>query len=96
MFGNHAISLKEALNEFLKKYKYADKFNETRLQNIWQDAMGRVIAKHTRSITLRNKILSIELDSAALKNELSFAKEKIKKTLNNYFEHELIEEVRIK
>jgi predicted nucleic acid-binding Zn ribbon protein len=44
--------------------------------------VGAMVAKHTTRLSIRNKILYVKLDSAALRNELMFAREKIVKALN--------------
>ncbi|MDD3877672.1 MAG: DUF721 domain-containing protein [Bacteroidales bacterium] len=96
MAGSNEITLKEALKLFLNHYKYNDRINQIRLQEVWFKSMGSMINKHTKRISLNNKVLTVELDSAALKNELSFAKEKMKDTLNTFFDDVAINEIRIK
>lgn len=70
--------LKDVLNEFMKSFKICDKMDEMRLKSCWEKIMGKTIAGHTISLYLKNKTLFITLDSAALKNELSYAKKDIK------------------
>ena len=56
--------------------------DEKKLIESWEEVMGKMIAKHTKDIVIRNKQLIVTLDSAALRNELSLAKTKIVKILN--------------
>ena len=83
MFGSNEISIKEAIKKLLKAYRLEDKLNETRLINSWEKVVGKLISKHTTNLYIKKKILFVRLDSAALKTELSYSKEKIIKMLND-------------
>jgi len=96
MKKSNEITLKEAINEFLNTYKLKEKVNQMRLIEAWESIVGKTIARYTTSLVLKNKILYIELNSSALKHELTLAKGKIKQTLNAYFEEQLIEDIFIK
>ena len=52
-----------------------------------------MVAMHTRDLHIRNKILFVRMDSAALRNELSYAREKIVKSLNEEVNEEVIEDI---
>jgi len=96
MKKSNEISLKEAIKHFLESYNHKEKYNEMRLLELWHKTMGNTISSRTKNIVLKNKVLSIELDSAPLKNELAYAKEKIRTMLNTHFEEEIIKEIRVK
>ena len=51
--------------------------------NSWENVVGKMISKHTIKLNIRKKTLFVKLDSSALKNELSFSKERIIKSLND-------------
>lgn len=85
--------LKEVIQEMLAKYKLQEKLNETRLINSWEKLMGKVIAKRTKELSLKDKKLFIKLTSSALRQELSFSKEKIIALLNDGIGERIIEEV---
>lgn len=89
-------SLKEAIDQLLKAYKLDDKMAEKRLISSWDSVMGTMIAKHTKDLSIRNKQLFVTLDSSALRNELSMAKTKIIKMLNDEVGQEVITEVILK
>ena len=75
-------TLKEVVRELLRTYCWGGKIGEIRLMNSWEKVVGKMISKHTIKLDVRKKVLFVKLDSPALKNELSFAKEKIMKSLN--------------
>jgi len=93
MFGSNEITLKQAINKLLKAYRLDHKLNETRLINSWEKVVGKLISKHTTNLNIRNQKLFVSLDSAALKNELSFSKEKIVDMLNKEAGSKIINDI---
>ena len=83
MSQNNEQSLKEVIQVFLKTYKLESKITEIRLIDSWEKVMGKTIAKHTTNLYINKKKLFITLDSAVLREELAYAKEKIIKILND-------------
>lgn len=77
----------------LKAYKLDDRMAEKKLISSWDSVMGEMISKHTKDIFIKNKQLFVTLDSSALRNELSMAKTKIVKLLNDAAGSEIINEV---
>lgn len=91
---NNQKSLKEAINELLKAYNLDGRLKEVRLINSWEKLMGKMIAKHTTKLYIRNGILHVHLDSAPLREELSYAREKILEKLNVEAGEKVIGDVR--
>lgn len=90
---SNSQSLKEVIQELLKTYRLEGKLNEVKLISSWEKVMGKMIANHTGGIFINKKKLFVKLDSAALRSELSYAKEKIIKMLNDEVGELVIEEV---
>jgi predicted nucleic acid-binding Zn ribbon protein len=86
-------SIKEAIDKLLKVYHLDDRLAERRLINSWEEVMGKMIANHTKDLSVKNKQLFVTLDSAALRNELSMAKTKIIKMMNEAAGKDVINEV---
>ncbi|MFH1004122.1 MAG: DUF721 domain-containing protein [Bacteroidota bacterium] len=86
-------SLKEALNMFLKVSHLSEKINERKIIDSWEKLMGKMIAKHTKEISISNKKLFLHFDSAPLKQELFYSREKIIKILNQEAGEEVIREI---
>ncbi len=93
MKSSNEQTLKEAIFQLLKTYKLQDGINETKIINSWESIVGKMITNHTENIYIRNKKLYLKLDSPALKNELSFAKTKLIKSLNDIVKQQVIEEI---
>jgi predicted nucleic acid-binding Zn ribbon protein len=93
---NNEHTLKEAIDQLLKAYKLDGRLAERKLIASWEPVMGAMIAKHTKDLYIKHKQLFVTLDSAALRNELSLAKTKIVKLLNDAVGSEIITEVILK
>lgn len=88
--------LKEVINELFKSYQLNNKVNEARVVTIWEKMMGKTIASHTRYVSVRNGVLIISLNTAPLKQELFYARDKIKKMMNEELQQDYIKDVVIK
>ena len=93
MQKNNDHTLKEVINELLKQYKLSDKLKEIKVIELWPNTVGKIISKHTTGIYLRNKILYITLDNAAMREELHYAHTKLLKILNRKLGENFIEEI---
>lgn len=90
---DHEISVGDALKKFLEKSTLKPRMNELRLRQDWEKLMGKTIARHTDSITLKDKKLIIHTTVSPLKHELSFSKEKIIKLINEALGEEAVKEI---
>lgn len=75
-------SLKDALKRYTNHYRLDSKLSEVKLISSWEQEMGKMISNHTKKIYVKNKVLFVHLDSSIVRNELSYAKEKIVTRLN--------------
>ncbi len=93
MAASNEQSLKEVINELLASYRLDGKLHEVRLINSWESLMGISVAKQTSRIYINKKTLFVELNSAALRNELSYAKAKLVDLLNKEAKHNVITDI---
>ncbi|GAB6278986.1 MAG TPA: DUF721 domain-containing protein [Bacteroidales bacterium] len=93
MQNDDATPLKKVIEELLRIYNLKSGLTQVKIHQIWARVVGRHIAKSTRDIRLKNGILFIQLDSPALRNELSFAKTKIIRNLNRQLGEEMIQDI---
>jgi len=89
-------TLGEAIREMIDAYGMHTRLDEAGIIRSWEKIVGKMIAKHTVSLRIDKRKLFVELDSAALRNELSYAREKIRKMLNKEAGKEVIDEVVIR
>tara|TARA_B100000401_G_scaffold89895_1_gene57303 strand:- start:5 stop:295 length:291 start_codon:yes stop_codon:yes gene_type:complete len=85
----------EVIKELLKNYDITSKFNEVHVITLWDKLMGPSVTKFTVKIEVEKRILFVKLSNAALKQELSYARQKIKKMLNDEVGEEVLLDVRI-
>ena len=86
--------LKEIIEELMDEYRLSAKLREMRIQKIWTRIVGQYVASQTEEITFKNRRLAVTIKSAALRNELSFAKTKIIKNINRLLGEEAVEDIR--
>jgi hypothetical protein len=59
----------------------------------WEKIAGPYIAQNTEKIFIKKRHLFVKISSPALKNELSFAREKLVKALNDSIDRSVIDEI---
>lgn len=69
--------ISEVIQKWLKEYHLEDRFIQTDIKSAWVELLGPVVARHTQSITLENKILKIRVDNAPLRQELFMSRSRI-------------------
>lgn len=89
-------TLAEALQLMLQEYHLGTQLNEMRVKSLWAELMGKTISAYTAQIAVRKGVLYLQILSAPLKHELSFAKDKIRALLNERLGEEFIKEVVIR
>ncbi|MBL7814273.1 MAG: DUF721 domain-containing protein [Saprospiraceae bacterium] len=85
--------LADVLQQMVRAFKLGDNLNKTKIENLWEEKMGRTIATYTRELRVRDKILYVRIESASLRSELHMGREKIRQMLNNEIGEEFLKEV---
>lgn len=88
--------MQDALQQFLKQSKLKPGIQALRIEEIWEQIMGKTIAKYTDKIQIIQHTLFISSTVAQLKNELLYQKEKIIERVNEALGEKVINEVVIK
>ena len=89
-------SLGQAIERLLKVYQLDGRVQEAKVINGWEKLLGPVVAKHTGEIFIKDRVLHVRLDSAALRQELSFGRSRIVEMLNKEAGSEVITDVLLK
>lgn len=89
------VTLKDAIKQMLNVYKISGKMDELSIQKEWEELLGPMIAKRTRKIQLKDRILHVQIESSVLRHELLFAKRKIVQDLNARMGQKLIDELKL-
>jgi len=90
------ISLQDAIKQFLNQSRLKSGIQSLRIEDIWEEVMGKAIARYTDKIQIINHTLFITSTVAPLKNELLYQKEKIIERVNEALGEKLVKEVVIK
>ncbi len=90
------LSLQDAIQQFLQKSRLRSGIQAIRIEEVWEELMGKTISKYTEKIQIINHTLFITTSVAPLKNELMYQKEKIMERVNDAMGEKIIKEVVIK
>lgn len=83
----------KAIEQLLKSYHLKTKFDEANLVGSWERLVGKSVAKRTKNVFLKNKVLFVELDSPAMKSDLNLHKSEIIKLFSKEFGPDLVKEI---
>lgn len=90
------FSMQDAIKLFLKQSKLKTGMQALRIEDVWEEIMGKTIAKYTDKIQIINQTLFISSTVAQLKHELLYQKEKIIERVNEALGEKVINDVVIK
>ncbi len=85
--------LADVLKQMVRAFKLGDNLNKTKIESLWEEKMGKTIATYTRELRLRDKVLYVTIESASLRSELHFGREKIRLMLNTEIGEDFLKEV---
>lgn len=90
------VSMGDALKEFLNKSRFKPRLMEVRIQENWEQVVGKTIARYTESVQLFDNKLVITTTVAPLKQELNYSKDRIIRLVNEMLGEEIVKEVMIR
>ena len=93
MKASNEYTLKQAIEALIDQYKIEERISETIVLSEWEQIVGKMISRHTKNIYIKKKILFVELDNAALRNELSYAKTRLITAVNKSLKTEAITDI---
>ena len=88
--------MQEAMEQFLRQSRLKNGIQAVRIESVWEEMMGKTIAKYTEKIQIINQTLFITTSVAPLKNELLYQKETIIQRVNEMMGEKVIREVVVK
>jgi predicted nucleic acid-binding Zn ribbon protein len=86
-------SLGDAIRQFLHSYHLEDKLNETKVIQSWGKVVGPMVAKYTKGLSIRNRILFVKVESAALRQELNYQRSRLVRELNEETKSNVIDDI---
>jgi len=88
--------LREVIREFLQENQLDTKLKERELIRHWEEVTGKMVARSTHSIYIKNRTLFVEVRSSVVKNELMMIREGLVDTLNSISGDTLIDKIVIR
>ena len=88
--------LKGIIREYIEALGHNRKFKEINVISNWEKIMGKMVARHTKNIYIKNKILYVYLDSSVMRSELVMMREQIRTQLNTQAGAEVVEKIMFK
>lgn len=92
---NDTFKIKDLMSNVLKENKLQGGIDQLDVKEVWAEVMGNGVMSYTDSVYLKNKTLIVKLTSSALREELSYGKEKIIEMLNSSLKHVSITKIKL-
>jgi predicted nucleic acid-binding Zn ribbon protein len=90
------FSMQQAMKLFLKQSRLKGNIQALQIEDVWEQIMGKTIAKYTDKIQIINNTLFITSTVAQLKHELLYQKDKIIERVNEALGEKVINDVVIR
>ena len=87
------MQIGEAVKQFVNKSRLKDGLRVVQIEIVWEEIMGKTIAKYTDKIQVINNKLFITTTVAPLKNELLYQKNQIINRINEAMGEKVITDV---
>ncbi|MCE3008726.1 MAG: DUF721 domain-containing protein [Bacteroidetes bacterium] len=92
----NAFSLAEALQQWLADSGLAREHAVHRIHREWTQIVGPALARQTRQLRYEQGVLTVEVESAAWRHELTLARERLRDTINTYLDIPLVQEIKVR
>lgn len=92
---HNSKSLGEVMKAMLKAPGIRKNYLRVIARMTWEDKMGALIVSHTKRMSLRKGVLTVTVDSDALRHELLYNRDSIRSMMNESFGEWIVQEVRI-
>ena len=87
------FSMQDAIKQYLKHSRIKGGIQALQIEEVWEQIMGKTIAKYTDKIQIIHQTLFISSTVAQLKNELLYQKDKIIERVNEALGDKVINDV---
>ncbi|NEN23890.1 DUF721 domain-containing protein [Cryomorpha ignava] len=89
-------TLGDAINRLLKAYGLEEGYYAAAVVTHWEKLMGPAVSRRTQSIKIQKGVLIVKIESAALRQELSYSKDKIMTQINRELGVRIIKSVELR
>lgn len=89
------MPIKDAIRDLLNSYHLESKFDEAQVVASWERLVGVPIAKRTRKVFIKNKVLFVEFKTAAMKSDFLLHKAKVLELFRKEFGQGVLNDIAI-
>lgn len=93
MINTKAQPLRDAVMAFLRAEGLETPLLEYRITQAWAEVMGKAINRYTKQVYVKNGILTVQLSSPALKQNLMMEHKRLAQKLNDHVGSYVINDV---
>ncbi len=95
--GGNDNNIKNLLKQVIRSNKRLDKgVSQVSIEDAWREQMGDVICSYTERMYFREGVLTVYLNSAPLRSELSMSKDRLIQLLNEACKEDIVKKVILK
>lgn len=91
--GGDAVHIGQAINNLLSSYHIKNKFDAANIVGSWERLVGKPIAKRTKKVFLKDKVLFVQIESAAMRHDISLHKSQILEIFQKEFGEGVVNEI---
>lgn len=88
--------LGDLIRSYTRDATVREKLYQKKIESSWEKLFGQTVQEYTRKIRLRDGILTLYLDSSALRNEMHLARENVMAIVNGELREEYVQQIIIK
>jgi predicted nucleic acid-binding Zn ribbon protein len=81
------------MDRLIDAFGMREKMDELDITTAWDHVVGPMVARHTVSVRLRRGRLVVRVDSAPLRQELTYMRDALKEVLNRRAGREVVAEI---
>jgi hypothetical protein len=87
---NNESSIGDVLKEIIQVNKLQPGIDQISVKEAWVSLMGNGVNSYTKNVVLKGSTLYVELNSAVLREELNYGKDKIIKMINEELRRDIV------
>jgi hypothetical protein len=93
MGEKNEMNIKQALDQYMKRFGLQRKVEEIKLVQLWPEIAGEFIARNTSDLQVRERRLIIRVNSSVIKHQLLISRDTIIQRVNQFMEQEYINDL---
>jgi hypothetical protein len=91
--SGNAAPMKDLVDKLMRAYQLQGKMTELDVLSKWEEMMGKAVAFRTTKLSIRDRVLYLELNSSVMRDELIHGKQIIIERVNKEAGFRIIEDI---